>query len=71
MIPTHEPKFMTLFVIQGQYEQGWKDLDDAVTEADAQIILKNYRENEPEYLHRLVPRRIRNPRYVEANPESE
>jgi len=46
-------------VIQGNYGQGWEDLVTEDTHRDALTRLREYRENEPNYPHRLIVRRVR------------
>lgn len=45
--------------VQGNYGQGWEDVCAEDTYKEARVRLKEYRENEPEYRHRLVVRRVR------------
>lgn len=56
-------KFDYLKVIQGHYGQGWEDVDtDVDTPEGRHRIRENlrlYRENEPQYPHRLISRRAR------------
>lgn len=48
------------WAIQGHYGQyGWEDVDCHDNRKDAREALKVYRENEPQYQHRLIKRRIR------------
>ena len=48
---------MTEWIIQGNYGYGWEDLSAYDNRKDAQEDLRAYRENEPEYPHRLISRR--------------
>ena len=64
------PKTKEVKVLQGNYGYGWDDLceyelDDPSSRSD----FKSYRENEPQYAHRIIYRRVPNPNYVEPNPE--
>jgi hypothetical protein len=45
------------YVIQGKYDSyhGWEDLTVCESKEEATAELKTYRENEPEYLHRMRP----------------
>ena len=51
------------FVIQGNYGQGWEDVSAYMTRKERQEDFKLYQENEPQYAHRKVTRRIK----IEAN----
>lgn len=56
-------KFNHLFVIQGAYGQGWEDVsayDYPKERKEARSDLRAYRENEPQYRHRMIRRRERN-----------
>ena len=60
------PKTIEVKVLQGNYGYGWDDLveydlDDRTSKDD----YKAYRENEPQYQHRVIHRRVPNPNYVE------
>jgi hypothetical protein len=41
------------YIISGNYGQGWEELHTEETLAEAKQRLKEYRENEPEYAHKL------------------
>jgi hypothetical protein len=62
-----QPKYLYLYVVQGYYGffGGWEDVYTGDTWADAQARLKEYRENEPKYIHRLINRREPNPEYAQ------
>lgn len=45
--------------VQGNYGNGWEDLTAEDSRTEAKIRLKEYRENEPEYPHRLIKKRVR------------
>ena len=47
------------YTIQGNYGQGWEDVTAEDTRPEAKNRLKEYRENEPQYAHRLIKRRVR------------
>ncbi len=44
------------WVVQGNYGQGWEDVNTETTREDGERSLKEYRESEPQYLHRLRER---------------
>jgi hypothetical protein len=52
-------KFVYLFVVQGNYGygHGWEDLAASEVRKEAREDLKAYRENEPQYAHRMIQRR--------------
>ena len=52
-------KYNYLFVVQGYYSKycGWEDVCAAEHYIEARDDLKAYRENEPEYRHRMIRRR--------------
>lgn len=57
-------KTKTIIVLQGNYGYGWDDLveyelDDMSIKAD----YRDYQKNEPQYPHRLIRRRVPNPKY--------
>lgn len=58
-------KYLYLWIVQGNYGDlyGWEDLTAEDTYKEARMQLKAYRENEPEYRHRLIHRRELNPEY--------
>lgn len=45
---------------QGLYFGVWETVTIDETYAEAKQMLKDYNENEPEYPHRIVKRRVRN-----------
>jgi hypothetical protein len=47
------------YIVQGNYGQGWEDLTSETTRKESKERLKEYRENEPQYSHRLIKRRVR------------
>lgn len=47
------------YAIQGNYGQGFEDVITEDNYKEARLRLKEYRENEPQYCHRLVKRRIK------------
>lgn len=53
-------KYHYEFVIQGNYGQGWEDVNTETTYLDGIRSLKEYRENEPQYPHRRIVRKVKN-----------
>lgn len=49
-------KYTYLFVLQGQYGQGWEDLSAALTRREVREDLKAYRDNEGGQ-YRIIQRR--------------
>lgn len=49
------------YVVVGNYGygDGWEDLTSEDNRTDAKQRLKEYRENEPQYDHRLIKRRVK------------
>lgn len=47
------------YTVQGNYSQGWEDLTTETTRTEARARLKEYREHEPQYQHRLIKRRVK------------
>ena len=45
--------------IQGNYGQGCEDVTVEETYREARARLREYRDNEPQYRHRMITRRIR------------
>lgn len=54
------PKFVYLFVLQGDYGQGWEDLTASVDRSEMVTDRRAYRENEGGS-YRIVQRREPNP----------
>ena len=52
-------KYNYLFVVQGYYSTtyGWEDLIESTNYKEARADLKDYRENESEYPHRMIRHR--------------
>ena len=46
------------FVIQGNYGQGWEDVTEEDKYFEGVQRLKEYNENEPQYPHRKIVRRV-------------
>ena len=59
----YNPKFITAFIIQGNYGQGWEDETEESNIKDAKAQLRTYRENS-QYPCRLVRRKVENPEYL-------
>ena len=52
-------KYNYIYVVQGLYPggNGWEDVSASDTWKEARQTAKEYRENEPEYLYRIIHRR--------------
>ena len=59
----YNPKFITAFIIQGNYGQGWEDETEESNIKDAKAQLRTYRENS-QYPSRLIRRKVENPDYL-------
>jgi len=57
MPTTKKNKYEYLYVIQGNYGYGWGDLISTEDYREAKARLKDYRENEKKYAHRMIQRR--------------
>jgi hypothetical protein len=57
------PKYIYLFVVQGHYGCGWEDVCASEVRREARENLKEYRDNETQYPHRMIKRREANPEY--------
>lgn len=57
-------KYIYLFVIQGDYGQGWEDVDQSEDFREAWLDYRLYRTEEPDYAHRFIRRRELNPAYI-------
>ena len=53
-------KWVYLYVVQGHYGHGWEDLTASENRKEMRDDLKAYRENCPEYAHRMIKRREAN-----------
>lgn len=62
------PKTVAVKVIQANYGYGWDDLCEYGIDTAERKRLKNdykaYVDNEPKYAHRIINRRVPNPKYV-------
>lgn len=47
-----------MYVVQGDYGQGWEDATGADTREEAESFLRDYRESQPQYSHRLITRPV-------------
>lgn len=61
-------KYIYTTVLQGNYGYGWDDIcecdsNDAKEVKALRVNLREYRENEPNYPHRIIKRRTLNPDY--------
>ena len=54
---TRPIKTKKVFVIQGDYGQGWEDVTEEESYIEAKNRLHEYNENEPQYPHRRIIRR--------------
>ena len=48
-----------VYVVQGNYGQGWEDVFESEDRKDAKDRLKEYNENEKEYAHKLITHRVK------------
>lgn len=48
------------YAVQGKYSQqyGWEDVYCTSNKEESESILKDYQENEPQYGHRILKRKI-------------
>jgi len=60
------PKTKLQFVVQGRYGSfGWEDLTAEDVYREGRQRLREYNENEREYPHRMIRRRVANPHFTE------
>jgi len=59
LIMAYQRKTYDLFIVQGLYFGQWEDETAETTRAEARQRLAEYRENMPEYAHRLIKKRER------------
>ena len=66
------PRLGYEFNVQGYYARRWEDVDSYDNRYDAIQSRKNYDENEPQYPHRVIARRIKanRRRGLRRNPET-
>lgn len=57
---SYQRKTVDEYIVQGKYgdRYGWEDVTAEETRKEARTRLKEYRENEPEYSHRMITRRV-------------
>jgi hypothetical protein len=55
----YQRKTIDLFIVQGLYFGQWEEETAETTRAEGIARLKEYRENMPEYAHRLIKKRER------------
>ena len=55
----YQSKTIDLFIVQGLYFGQWEDETTETTRAEGRQRLTEYRENMPEYAHRLIKKRER------------
>ena len=53
-----ERKYDYLWVIQGNYGQGWEDVTAEEDQTEARARRREYNENEPQFAHRTIRRRV-------------
>jgi len=51
-------KYEYIKVVQGNYGKGWEDVTAESSYQQALVQLRTYRENEPQYFHRVISRRV-------------
>ena len=57
MVTKRRNKYVYLWVVQGHYGQGWEDENAEEDSKNGRRSLREYRENMPQYPHRLIQRR--------------
>lgn len=50
-------KYLYLYVVQGFYNGTWEDETQTESQKEARQYLKEYRQNMPQYAHRIIYRR--------------
>jgi len=53
----YQRKTQDIFVIESNYGYGWEYTMEETTRKGGLLTLKEYRENQPEYPHRLIKKR--------------
>lgn len=56
---TYQRKTIDLFIVEGLYFGQWEEETAETTRAEGIARLKEYRDNMPEYAHRLIKKRER------------
>lgn len=60
----HINKYLYMWIVQGYYAPyGWEDLTQSESHKETRARLREYRENEPQYPHRMIQRREPNPEW--------
>jgi hypothetical protein len=54
----YQRKTADVFVIQGNYGQGWEDVTEEDDRPAGRVQLRCYRDNEPQFAHRMIVRRV-------------
>lgn len=55
----YQRKTKDIYIIMGYYGYGWDELATYETRAEALEDYKLYKENEPQYMHKLIKKRER------------
>lgn len=63
-------KYFYEHIVQGNYGYGWDDVYTGEDGKDAKARYWDYRNNERQYRHRLIIRRVLNPDYVEKGKDN-
>ena len=66
------PKTIEVAVLQGNYGYGWDDLfefEKGATYSEIKRAKKEYDDNEPQYAHRIIHRRVPNPEYQQVSTD--
>lgn len=67
------PKTIEVAILQGNYGYGWDDLfefEKGATYSEIKKAKKEYDENEPQYAHRIIHRRVPNPEYQQTSNDT-
>lgn len=64
------PKTIAVKIIQANYGYGWDDLGEYGMDEQKRLKTdyKAYCENEPKDPHRIITRRVPNPKYIPVTP---
>ncbi len=60
-------KYMDVYIVQGNYGQGWEDLTAETSWKEAKARLHEYNENELGYAHRRITRKVKIKYYEKGN----
>lgn len=55
----YKRKTIDVWIVQGNYGQGWEDVTSSESYKEARQDLKDYKENDKNYLYRLILKRIK------------